>query len=131
MAQAAYYDPDRDETVDAGCINEQGIAALIDTVTSLSSGRGHPAIELVRDDGTALSIGTDGRRAFLVWTNSLGETHHSVGSAGGGILVYDYFGSWSEAAEDHLVLLSDAMNCAKEFLRHGVPDTASVIFSPD
>jgi len=64
MACASYFDPERDETVHAGRIDERNVAALVSTITSLSSGRGHPAIELVRDDGSALSIGTDGQRAF-------------------------------------------------------------------
>jgi hypothetical protein len=78
-----------------------------------------------------LSIGTDGQRACLVWTNSLGDSLHSVGGAGGGVLVYDYFGSWSEAPAGHHVSLADAIDCGTQFLRHGVPDTAAVIFSPD
>src|SRR5262249_51360519 len=131
MASASYFDPERDETVHAVRINERDVVALVSTVTSLSSGRGHPAIELVRDDGSALSIGTDGQRAFLVWTDSLGDSFHSVGSAGEGVLVYDYFGSWSEAPVDQLVSLADAIDCGTQFLRHGVPDTACVIFSAD
>jgi hypothetical protein len=131
MAKAAYFDPDRDETVHTDRIEVEDIAGLMNAVTSLSSGRGHPAIDLVRDDGTTLSIGTDGRRAFLVFTNSLGDSYHSLGRMGGGVLVFDYFGSWSEAPDDQLVPLADALDCAIQFLRHGVPDTASVIFGPD
>jgi hypothetical protein len=131
MASASYFDHERDETVHAVRIDERDVAALVSTVTSLSSGRGHPAIELVRDDGSALSIGTDGQRAFLVWTDSLGGSFHSVGSTGEGVLVYDYFGSWSEAPADQLVSLADAIDCGTQFLRHGVPDPACVIFSQD
>jgi hypothetical protein len=131
MPRASYFDPDRDETVHTDRIDVEDIAGLVNAVTSLSSGRGHPAIELMRDDGTALSIGTNGRRAFLVFMNSLGDTFHSLGGVAGGVLVYDYFGSWSEAPEDQLVPLADALDCAVQFLRHGVPDTASVIFGPD
>ena len=131
MASASYFDPDHDETIRADGIGESDVAALVSTVTSLSSGRGHPALELGRDDGTALSIGTDGQRAYLVWTNSVGDSLHSVSGEGGGVLVYDYFGSLSEAPADQLVSLADAIDCGTQFLRHGVPDTAAVIFSPD
>jgi hypothetical protein len=131
MASASYFDPDRGETVHAGGIGEKDVAALVSMVTSMSSGRGHPALELVREDGTALSIGTDGQRAHVVWTNALGDSLHSVGGAGGGVLVYDYFGSWSEAPDDQLASLPDAIDCGTQFLRQGVPDTTSVIFSPD
>lgn len=50
---------------------------------------------------------------------------------GGGLLVFDYFGSWSEAPDDLLVPLADAVGCVTQYLAHGVPDTATVIFSPD
>jgi hypothetical protein len=78
MASASYFEPDRDETIRADGIGESDVAALVSAVASLSSGRGYPAIELVRDDGTALSIGTDGERAYLLWTNSLADRLHSV-----------------------------------------------------
>jgi hypothetical protein len=94
MTTAAYFDPDRHVTVDVGPVDESHATDLIDKIMSLSSGRGYPAVEFVGNDGTRLSIATDGMRAFLVWTNSLGETFHSVGGAvGGGVLVFDYFGS--------------------------------------
>lgn len=133
MATAAYFDPDRDETVNAGPIDERRAADLISKALTLSSDRrGHPAVEFARDDGSALSIASDGERAFLVWTNSLGESYHSVGcGVGGGLLVFDYFGSWSEAPDDLLVPLADAIECVCRYLGHGEPDTAAVIFSPD
>jgi hypothetical protein len=55
----------------------------------------------------------------------------SEAPSGEGVLVYDYFGSWSEAPDGQLVSLPDAIDCATQFLRDGVPDTAYVIFSPD
>jgi hypothetical protein len=63
------------------------------------SGRGYPTWELARDDGSSLALSTDGTRAFLVWTNSLGESFHSAGHdpTDGEPMVFDYFGSWSEA----------------------------------
>jgi hypothetical protein len=132
MTTAAYFDPDHDVTVDAGPVDERHATDLIDKVMSLSSGRGIPAVEFVGDDGTSLSIATDGMRAFLVWKNSLGETFHSVGGAvGGGFLVFDYFGSWSEVPDDLLVPLADAVDSVNQYLGHGVPDTERVIFSPD
>lgn len=133
MATAAYFDPGRDETVQAGPVDESSAVDLIGKVVSLPSDRrGHPAIEFARDDGSVLGIATDGRRAFLVWTNSLGESFHSVGGGvGGGLLVFDYFGSWSEAPDDLLVPLADAVDCVTHYLARGVPDTATVIFSPD
>lgn len=75
MPTAAYFDPDHDVTVDAGPIDERRAADLIGKVISLSSGRGHPAVEFARDNGTTLSIATDGERAFLVWT-----THSAITS---------------------------------------------------
>jgi hypothetical protein len=101
------------------------------TRSDLSSGRGHPALELVRDDGTTLGIGTDSQRAYLVWTTRSATVFTGWAAAGGGVLVYDYFGSWSEAPAGQLVSLADAIDCGTQFLRHGMPDTAAVIFTPD
>jgi hypothetical protein len=105
---------------------------VIAKILSLGSGRGHPAVEFIRDDGTTLSIGTDGTRAFLVWKNSLDETFHSIGPDRPGTpLVFDFFGSWSEAPPDQLVSLRDAIHSAETFLRTAIPDTEFVIFAPD
>jgi len=62
---------------------------------------------------------------------TLGETFHNVGSSGGPLLIFDYFGSWSEANGDCLVPLNDALDSVAQFLRTGKPDTATVVYLPD
>jgi hypothetical protein len=70
-------------------------------------------------------------RAFLMWTNSIGETFHSVGAdKAGRPLAFDYFGAWSEAPANRLVALQGAASSAETFLSVGIPDTQSVIFTP-
>jgi Immunity protein Imm1 len=129
---AAYFNPHDEEVVECELNGGAALQTLIEDVLRLSSGRGHPALELRREDGSSLSIGTDGSRACLVWTNALGDSFHSLGiGESGPVVVYDYFGSWSEAPASVLVPLAAAVDSARQFLRNGVPDTASVIFSPD
>lgn len=89
-------------------------------------------MEFVRDDGSSLSFATDGTRAFLVWTDSLGETFHCVGrEPPDQPLVFDYFGSWSEAPAHTLVALQPALDSVRAFLRDGIPDTELVIYAPE
>jgi hypothetical protein len=97
----------------------------------LGARRSGPAAELVREDGSTLSLGTDGEWAALVWVDSLGDSHHSVGDDRGSHLVYDYFGSWSEAPVHCQVPLQHAVDAMEQFVQHGTPVTERVIFQPD
>jgi hypothetical protein len=67
----------------------------------------------------------------LVWVNSLGESHHSVGDGGRSDLVYDYFGSWSQAPSDCQVPLEYAIDAMEQFAQRGTPVTERVFFRPD
>ena len=127
---AAYFDATRDVTV-TGELQQPDVDAFLSCTLATTSGRGHSALELTREDGSSLTIGTDGERAALVWVNSLGESLHSAGINGGPPLVYDYFGSWSEAPGSNQVSLDDARRCLELFVRHGTPDTDLVLFVPD
>jgi hypothetical protein len=133
MMQASYFDPVSDNTVEVRDCSEDNVQRLLDVILALRSGRGHPALELTRADGATLSLSTDGKLAYLVWTNSLGESFHSVGDGDlkGAPLVFDYFGSWSEAPPQYLVRFDDAVQCAKAFFRTGTADTDHVLFEPD
>ena len=107
------------------------VADLVEEVLGRSSKRGHPAAEVIREDGSSLSVGTDGEWAVLVWVDSLGDSHHSVGHGDGSHLVYDYFGSWSEAPSDWQVPIALAVDAMEQFVQHGTPVTERVIFQPD
>jgi Immunity protein Imm1 len=131
MVKTRHFDPDLETIVESQIDDVAEVAELMNAVLALSSERGHPAAELVRDDGASLVLVTDGRRAALSWTNSLGVTFHSTGDLAVPTLVFDYFGSWTEVPSDHQVRLADAVDCAMAFVRTGFPDTSSVMFSPD
>ena len=131
MVQTRYFDPTSEAVTQAALGVGWDVPALMEAVLSLSSGRGHPAAEITREDGSALSVGTDGEWAALVWIDSLGDTHHSVGRGRGKPFVYDYFGSWSEASSDHQVPLEHAVEAMHQFAEYGSPVTGRVIFEPD
>jgi hypothetical protein len=129
--RASYFDPDRGSAVESSVDSLEGVIALLQTVLTLRSPRGHPTLELVRDDGSSLSFSTDGKRALVVWTNSLGESFHSVGGTEDKPMVFDYFGSWSETSGSNLVEIDSATDCLANFLKRGVPDSDRVLFEPD
>lgn len=131
MVRSRYYDASSEAVVETALGTGWGVPALIEAVLAFSSGRGHPAAELTREDGSALSLGTDGELATLVWLDSLGDTHYSMGEGRGTHLVYDYFGSWSEASSDRLVPLEHAVEAMQQFAQYGSPVTERVIFQPD
>jgi hypothetical protein len=133
MMKASYYDPVKDNAVEVPQCSEDDIQGLLDMILELRSQRGHPTLQLVRGDGATLSLSTDGERSYLVWTNSLGESFHSVGinELAGVSLTFDYFGSWSEAPQQYLISLEDAMQCARNFFLTGTADTGRVVFEPD
>jgi hypothetical protein len=60
---------------------------------------------------------------------------HSTGGGdkqiGDKIMVFDYFGSWSEARTDWLVPLEDGRQCVEKFFLTGTADIDRVLFEPD
>lgn len=128
MIRAVHWDPGTESAVRSGVSDEGELPGLPGAVLALRSGRGHPALELKRADGSSLTIATDGTRCALVWINALDESFHSTGGPSGPVLVYDCYGSWSEAPAEWAVPVPDALGCARMFLRHGAPDTESVVF---
>ena len=131
MIRTRLFEP-TDDSASEGLIGPGWqVSDLIREVLRRSSGRGHPAAELIREDGSSISLGTDGEWAALGWVDSLGESHHSLGEGGGSDLVYDYFGSWSAAPSDFQVPLADAVAAMEQFAQTGTPVTERVIFQPD
>jgi len=132
MMQASYYNPFKDNVVEIEECSDDGIQGLFDVILAMESQRGHPTLELMHGNGVSLSLSTDGERAYLVWVNSLGESFHSVSDGRYiGPLIFDYFGSWSEAPQQYLVGIDDAMQCARTFCLTGTADTDRVLFEPD
>lgn len=133
MHQARSFDPTHDSIQEEWIGPGWRAGDLVNAVLTRRSGRGHPAAEVIREDRSSLTLGTDGEWAILVWVDSLGESLHSVGggTGSGGTLVYDYFGSWSEAPSEFQVPLADAVEAMEQFVRQGAAATERVIFQPD
>jgi hypothetical protein len=131
MIRTRYWNPGDDSVVIGRLISDEELPNLLDAVLELSGGRGHPAVELAREDGSSLTIATDGTRCAMVWINPLEESFHSVGGTPGPVLIYDYFGSWSEVPAEFTIAAGDALECARRFIKTGAPDTDSVLFEPD
>jgi hypothetical protein len=131
MIRTTYWDPSEDSVVTGQLVSGEELPDLLGTVLELNGGRGHPAVELARADGSSLTIATDGARFALVWINQLEESFHSVGGTPGPVLIYDYFGSWSEVPAEFTLTPGDALECASRFIRAGAPDSDSVLFEPD
>ncbi len=129
--RASYYDPLLQESVETDVGTGEVFDRVAGMVAQLKTERGTPTIELACNDGSTLAFSSDGERAFLVWTDTLGQSHHSVGGGYADELVFDYFGSWSEAPGEYLVSYADACVAVREFLTSGSPVTHSVLFSPD
>lgn len=131
MVRSRYFDPKSDAEAEQVLSGVWDVTALLEAVMGLSTGRGRPAAELAREDGSTLTIGTDGTWAVLIWVDSLGNSHHSAGQDRGSLLVYDYFGSWSEAPGDCQVRIEDAVEAMEQFVQHGTPATERVMFQSD
>lgn len=129
--RATYYDPRADRTVDVEVKSSEDFERLADLVVGLESGCGIPTIDLFRPGGLSLSFSSDHHRAFLVWFDALGDSHHSVGGGFDEDLVFNYMGSWSDAPGEYLVPYADAVDAVRGFLETGSPVTPMVIFSPE
>jgi hypothetical protein len=129
--RASYFDPLNAVSVETDVESAEDLKSLLDQISALTTSRGRPTLELLRDDGSSLALSSDGRLGFLVFTNSLGESFHSSGGKPGRRLIFDYFGSWSEAPSEALIAFSEAFRSAVEFLREGTPETEAVLFEPD
>jgi hypothetical protein len=131
VIRTQYWNPADDSAVAGQLASEEDLPGLLGAVLELGGARGHPALELVRPDGSSLVIATDGARCALLWVNTFEESFHSVGGSAGPTLVFDYFGSWSEAPAKFTVAARQALECARRFVRGGAPDSDSVVFESD
>ena len=68
--RASYFDPFCEAPREVTVAGAEDLDELIQSVIAVKTGRGHPALELTRTDGSILSLATDGVVAFLVWTDS-------------------------------------------------------------
>jgi hypothetical protein len=128
---ASYFDPDADALRKHALASARDLDVLTRSVLERSTGRGYPCIELQRRDGSTLSLGTDGTRACLVWTDADHNSSHSISGAEGGALVFDYMGSWSEVPAEWTVQLAAATASMRRFIETGDPVTGAVLFESD
>jgi hypothetical protein len=130
-AVAAYFDPESEQVVRVPIATHANLDRALTAILGKTSGRGHPSLELQLPGGRALSIGTDGTDACLVWRNGVEESFHSVGGKPGPELVFDYMGSWSAVPREWAVPLQVARECLVAFMELGEPSHDQVMFEPD
>lgn len=87
MTCGQHLDPSSEQTIAVELDDDFEPAVLVEKMLGLASGRGHPAVELIRSDDSSLSIGTDGIRAVLVWIDCLDVSRHNVSDHSGPVLV--------------------------------------------
>jgi hypothetical protein len=94
--------------------------------------RGHASVDLERGDGSCLTVGYAGELAYLSWTDSLGASYHS-GAADDAreVLVFDYFGSWTEIPKVCCIPAADATAAALNYFCSGGPEHDRVRLEPD
>jgi len=126
---ARYLDPRTDTVIEARISEADDVATVVRDAQTLASGRGRPAVDFQRGDGSTLTYASDGDRAALVWIDPLGEPFHSLGGNEGDVLVYDYFGSWSEVPAEYTVTESVAIRCLANYVALGAPGV-DVLFDP-
>jgi len=131
---ARYFDPEADATRERPIADVGEVEALLVDLAGMGSGsgRGMPALELARDDGSALAIGPTPYGDVLMWTDPLEHNFHSIGDRSSeGTVVFDYFGSYTEVPMDSVVPREVTLRAAYAYLVVGSPDTGELLFEPD
>ena len=133
MAVATYHrDADGLDLVRLNITRASDVDAAVRAVLAVRTSIGHPTLDVQREDGSSLSLSTDGRRALLVRIDADGTSWSSVGEdPDGPLLVFDYRGSWSEIASANTVALDVAIDALSQFAESGSVTPALVDFQPD
>lgn len=131
---ARYLDPDTDSVQEVELADVSAVDSLLGLVTELGGQRGTPAVELSHPSGATLVIGQAGALSVLMFTDALGTSSHSVGSAShraGESLVIDYLGSYTEIPIEYFVEREVGRAGAIEFLTAGTPFAPDLNLEPD
>src|SRR3954453_20810786 len=133
MAVATYHrDAGGVDLVQLQGASGEGVQEAVHCALAVRTTIGHPTLEVQRDDGLSLSLSTDGARAFLVLVGPDGTSRSSVGAAADGpVMVFDYRGSWSEAASRQTVALGIAVEALVQFVERGHVEPDVVQFASD
>jgi hypothetical protein len=83
VIRTQYWNPADDSAVTGQIVSGMELRNLFERILGLSGGEGHPALELVREDGSSLVIATDGSRCVLSWVNPLQESFHALAAPQG------------------------------------------------
>ena len=112
---------------------EPDLIEILAAVRLLPPGpRGHTSIDLVRGDGSCLTVGYAGELAYLRWIDSLGASYHSgAADDASEVLVFDYFGSWTEIPMGCCIPAADATAAALNYFSRGGPEHDRVLLEPD
>lgn len=121
MAVATYHvDADGQDVVRLNVTLASEVREVVRAVLATRTPIGHPTLEVWQNDGSSLSLSTDGERALLVRIDADGTSYSSAGAAPDGpLLVFDYRGSWSEAGSEKAVALDVAVAALTEFVERG------------
>jgi len=119
-----YFDPAEQSTVEGDVRSGGDVQELITMVGGLRADRA-PAVELVGSDGSSLIVGVAGERAVLLFTDASGAATHSVGSASGAGVVFDYFGAYTELPGTYAVPVDVAVRAADGFAAGDRPPVVS------
>ena len=112
--------------------SSEQVQAVVDEVLAMKTQIGHPTLSIKREDGSLLTLSTDGERGYFVHFTSDGKSRSSVGVAPDGpALVYDYEGHWSEAASISTVPMGTAVQAAQAFVEVGTMDIPGLDFEDD
>lgn len=106
------------------------LAYVIDLAADL--GIGTSAIVLAHDSGSQLMLAPTTEGIVMMWTDPLEDTFHSVGSVSTkGVVVFSYFGEYSEVPAEFAVPSKLAVEAADVFIRSGIPSVEGLIFQAD
>jgi hypothetical protein len=97
MMRVSWFHPRTERKIESEAVSANDLLRVVDEAWQVTAGCGLPSVVAVRNDDTVLAVSGDGERAFITWVDSLGDSYHSVGGSFTEILVFDHFGSWSEA----------------------------------
>ena len=84
VIRSKYWNPADDSIVTGQVATEQDLFSLVIAASELRGDRGIPAVQLIRPDGSSLTIATDGLRCCLVWVYSLGASFQTLIEMSGG-----------------------------------------------
>ncbi|WP_165555478.1 Imm1 family immunity protein [Kribbella pittospori] len=113
--------------------SQQHVDALLADVAGAAENRHMFAIEVEAADGSSLIVGLAETGVVLLFIDALGNSVHSVGpsSGTGKMVVFDYFGSYTEVPAEYVVSVELGRAAMWEFIRGGDPVVPGLLMEPD